>query len=362
VLTLRGHDDLVTRVLFDPKGCRLASSSDDGALRVWDGTPPGESPGRPCVTLLGHTHKVFGLAFSPDGQRLASASQDETVRVWDVATTREVHTLRGHAGTVFAVRFGSDRRLFSGGYDETVRLWDPGSGRLLDTLSRPEARARSLATSADGKSLATSSITPPYDVWLWDLREGENSFRIEKRVSLLEGHNGPAFGLSFSPDGKTVATAGTDGKVILWDCANGQKLRPLARTDNRDRAWSVSFRPPHGRELAAGYAGKLVMIWDPNPNIGKETVLTGHMKDVYSVAYSPDGRWLASASWSEVIIWEAETRKPVRKIDGYPGLIWALAWSPNRPLLAVAGGREGVGKIELWDVSDRPTRAAAPGQ
>jgi WD40 repeat protein len=281
------------------------------------------------------------------------------VRVWDVPAAREVFTLSGHAHTAFTVGFDPDGRLLSGGYDLTVRVWDSGSGRLLDTLSGPEARVRSLAMSADGKYLATSSLTPPYEVWLWDLHRGGNAFRIEKRPSPLEGHNGPAFGLAFSPDSGSVATASTDGQVILWDSATGQKLPPLARRGLRDRAWVVSFRPPHGRQLAAGYSGNLVIMWDLDS--GKEHVLSGHTKDVYSVAYSPDGRWLASASWSEVIIWDASTRKPVRKIDGYRGLIWAVAWSPDRPLLAVAGGREGMGDIELWDVSDLPARAAAAG-
>ena len=360
VLTLRGHRDLVTRVLFDPKGRWLASSTDGGALRVWDGTPPGQGPGRPCVTLPGHTRKVFALAFSPDGRGLASAGQDGTVRVWDVAAAREVHTLHGHADTVFVVRLDSDGRLLSGSYDGTVRLWDSRSGRLLDKLSGPETRVRSLATSADGRYLATSSITPPFDVWLWDLRRGENGFRIEKRPAPLEGHNGPAFGLAFSPDGRSVATAGTDGQVILWESATGRRQgSPLIRPGSRERAWSVAFRPPHGRQLAAGYSGNLVITWDLDS--GKERLLTGHTKDVYAVAYSPDGRWLASASWSEVILWDAETGNPVRKIDGYRGLIWAVAWSPDRPLLAVAGGRDGVGTIELWDVSDLPARAAAVG-
>ena len=262
-------------------------------------------------------------------------------------------TLRSAPG-----RGGAAARFDAG--DLLDQLGHQGSGRLLDTLSGPEAKVRSLATSADGKYLATSSITPPYEVWLWDLRRGGNAFRIEKRPSPLEGHNGPAFGLAFSPDGRSVATAGTDGQVILWESATGRRQgSPLIRPGSRERAWSVAFRPPHGRQLAAGYSGNLVITWDLDS--GKERLLTGHTKDVYAVAYSPDGRWLASASWSEVILWDAETGNPVRKIDGYRGLIWAVAWSPDRPLLAVAGGRDGVGTIELWDVSDLPARAAAVG-
>jgi WD40 repeat protein len=356
VLTLRGHQDLVTRVVFDPKGWWLASSGDDGTLRVWDGIPPGEGPGRPCVTLRGHTHKVFGLAFSPDGQQLASASQDRTVRVWDVAAGREIHALKGHTDTVFAVAFGPDGLLVSGSFDRTMRIWDARTGSPGEVLHGREVRARGLALSNDAKRLLADSFYPPYQVWLWDVRQDEPGFHLERRLP-LESHNGPAFGIAFSPDGRSVASAGVDGKVIVSDTATGRKRVPLTRPGSRERGWAVAFRPPHGRQLAAGYSGGLALTWDLDT--GEGHALTGHTKDVYGVAYSPDGRWLATATWSEVIIREASTGKPVRKIDGYRGLIWALAWAPDRPVLAVAGGREGMGDIELWDVSDLPARATA---
>jgi WD40 repeat protein/serine/threonine protein kinase len=349
VLTLRGHTDLVTRVLFDPKGWRLASSSDDGKLRVWDGTPAGEASLRPCCTLAGHTDKVFDLAFSPDGRQLASASQDQTVRVWDVAAAREVRTLRGHSDTVFAVAFAADG-LLSGSYDGTIKLWHARTGQPIDTRQAREARARGLALSADGKLVVSSSLTPPYQVCLWDVRQHEKALQLEKRDPPLEGHNGPAFGLAFRADGKYVATAGTDGKVILWDPATGGKKITLEKPQSRDRAWAVAFHPKDGRRLAAGYSEKRVMIWD---YVAKEAkILKGHTNDVYSVAYSPDGRWLASASWHEVIIWDLATHEEIRRIGGYPGLIWTVAWSPDGRLLALAGGRKGFGEIELWDMTD----------
>jgi WD40 repeat protein len=79
------------------------------------------------------------------------------------------------------------------------------------------------------------------------------------------------------------------------------------------------------------------------------------------VAYSPDGRWLASASWHEVIIWDTATYKEVERIGGFRGLIWSVAWSPDRPLLAVGGGHEDAGTIELWDMSKLPAKALAAG-
>ena len=369
VLTLRGHADLVTRVLFDPKGWRLASSSDEGKLRVWDGTPQGVGWGRRCVTLRGHTHKVFGVAFSPDGRQLVSAGQDRTVRLWDVAGGRDLRTLDGHTHTVFAAALGRDGLLVSGSYDGTTRLWNASTGALIQTLQGPEARARALALSADGRLLVTSSVTAPFEVRLWDVRQGETGPRLEKRGQPLEEHNGPAFGVAFSADSKSVASAGVDWKVIVSDTATGQTQAVLVKPGSRDKAWAVSFDPLDSRRLAAGYSGKRVMIWDwadpkKDPVVLPGPTEPGHTEDVYSVAYSPDGRWLASASCNEVIIWDATTHKEIRRLGGFPGLIWSVAWSPESRLLAVGGGRAGIGLIELWDMSD-PTQignAAEPGK
>ena len=114
----------------------------------------------------------------------------------------------------------------------------------------------------------------------------------------------------------------------------------------------MAFQPPDGRRLAAGYSGKRVLIWDPADPGKDPEILTGHTEDVYSVAYSPDGRWLASASWHEVILWDTATRKEVRRLGGFRGLIWSVAWSPDGRLLAVGGGRADFGLIELWDMTD----------
>jgi len=360
VLTLREHSDLVTRVLFDPKGWWLAASCDNGELRVWDGTPESEAARRPCVTLTGHTRQVFGLDFSPDGQQLASASQDRTVRVWDVAAACEVHRFAEHTDTVFAVAFGRDGLLVSGGYDNTTRVWDARRGVPGPKLDCPEARARGLALSHDGTRLVTSSIAPPFQISLWDVHHRADGPAIENQLPLPGGHSGPSFGVRFSPDDKYAVSTGTDAQLILWDAATGQKKSaPLTRPHSRDRAWSVAFHPLDNRHLAAGYSENRVMIWDFTAPSKEPRILNTHTNDVYGVAYSFDGRWLASASSNEVIIWDTATYKEVQRLGGFRGLIWSVAWSPERLLLAVGGGYKDSGTIELWDLAELPAMTRA---
>jgi WD40 repeat protein len=124
----------------------------------------------------------------------------------------------------------------------------------------------------------------------------------------------------------------------------------------------VAFHPSDGRHLAAGYSEKRVMIWDFGDPSKEPTILTRHTNDVYSVAYSSDGRWLASASWNEVIIWDAATYTEIHRLGGFRGLIWSVAWSPERLLLAVGGGHKDSGTIELWNLADLPAKAATAEQ
>ena len=286
VRTLTGHTGFVRSVSFSPDGSLLASGSGDKTIKLWrvsDGSLVRTLTGHTNwvwrqmvravrwggVDLTGHTNWVWSVSFSPDGSLLASGGDDKTIKLWRVSDGALVRTLTGHTDRVRSVSFSPDGSLLaSGSDDKTIKLWSTTA-----TQSVPAGQVHTAPRSTPALQSAPSSQpsgyapTPPptptpaqasrrrYGAWVWSvlailliglcvinllpdgspvrtLKESKQGGEDDARTLLppvrtLTGHTSWVRSVSFSPDGRLLASGSDDKTINLWRVSDGALVRTL---------------------------------------------------------------------------------------------------------------------------------------
>ena len=280
--------------------------------------------------------KLDQVAWSPDGKLLATAGQ-KGVYVYDAGTLGQVHFINARAWATSAAFSPDGLRLAVGSVNATVQLWDLDTGDLKLVLTGPGVRVDQVIFSPDGRTLA--SVGSDNQVQVWDLI-------LRQHLRALDGEGGPARSLAFSPDGLWLAAAG-ERQVLVWDANTGQLAHTL---EHRFRVTSVAVSPlGDSLTLASGNTSGTVEVWDASTG-QRLRAFDRLAAPARSLAFSPDGRMLASAHLDETVrLWDvANSSRPLHTLAGHTDLVTSVVFSPDGRRLASSSWD---GTARLWGIA-----------
>jgi WD40 repeat protein len=330
------HSDSIDALALSPTSNVCAIGCRDGTVRQWD-TVTGQLIGN----TMKHAGRIRGLAFAADGKRLLTGSDDGTARLWDALTGEPTGEVMRHAKAIRSVAFSQQGRALTGSDDGTARLWDD-LGRPVGDVLQHDGSVRVVIFSRDGRLALTGGQDG--SAKLWDAVGGHF-------VRGFKNHSAAIYDAAFSPDGRLLATASEDHRVLLSEVDTGV-LRGKLRHQHRVRVVVFS---PNGRLLATASEDGTARLWNvaTAQQLGVSLL---HRSDVNTVAFSPDGKALLTGSDDGTArLWGVSRTRPMDTFDhGHP--VFCLAVHPDGKRLLV-GNSEGT--VFLWDLTTHQARTVS---
>jgi WD40 repeat protein/energy-coupling factor transporter ATP-binding protein EcfA2 len=350
----------ITCLAFSPNGQILAMGRRDTNITLWD-----LNTNSYLLSLKGHSMEVLALVFSNEHQgALASASRDGGIKIWNMkklsesgdAKTKEeklrneAQTLNGHSGPVTALVFTRDQKtLVSASDDRSLKVWsiEPRLGAEYEIVP-----PSTLPLLSSVSSLAFS----PDNVWLAAARNDGSAvvWNVGQYQSvgmeLVPARSGEprVVPVAFSKD-QVLAIATENSNVTLWKTNNlGQKLKILSNGHSAP-VLALAFSPD-GKLLATGGGDKAITVWDVATGSSYLLTVLQNSDAILSLAFSPDAKTLAiGTNKTTVVLWDLDTKKEVGALKGHTDAVTSIAFSKDGSVIAT-GSADTTAK--LWDAHD----------
>ena len=285
-----------------------------------------EMEGSMAPTGLARTWKDRGrvkcAVCSPDGKRVVWGTSDGVLRVWNRSDER-LSTLEGHL-VVWSLAISKDGKYALSGGAKKIRLWDLGTGKLVRTLEGHDSPVFGVAFSPDGRSAASAGSDET--VRIWDVEKG-----TERHKFAL--HTGSVLGVAFSPSGSFVLSGSMDGTVRVWDVDNA---RPVSVFKEHKSGVNCVALAPNGRVAVSGARNGTLLVWEVATGKVLQT-LTGHSKPVSSVACSRAGVIASGSADGTVRLWDPNTGKELHQFADHGQEVTGVSFAPFGSVLISAG-------------------------
>lgn len=331
-ISLSGHKEDLTNVVFSHDGQRVLTSSVDGTARAYsvDGT------GNPVV-IDGRAGAMFAACYSADDKRVISASADGVFAIWDAATGELKKDRKRRSPMKFAACAPGGGRVLALFEDNKALVWDASGDADPVELSGHTGPLRTGAFSPDGARVAVVVDTGALEqdarrradcAYVWSVERPTSPYVFKSLV-------GPLLSAVWSPDGRRFLMTSEDGYGLV-ERANGDG-DPVLLAGHKGTVTSAAFSPD-GQHIVTASADKTARIWRTD-GMGDPIVLKGHDLALFSVAYSPDGRRIVTSSRDGTArIWQADGTGDPTVLKGHEGSVLSAIYSPDGKRVATISG------------------------